>query len=124
MSILTELAHGRITWSQAESQAEDWAKAIAVDPLLAAAAGALLPVVKQAASDAIDWAETAIGAVAAPATATIEATLDGILVKLPLGSELTPFVNDGIDKIVAMAVAEAQAWGLKVKGELAAKPSS
>lgn len=124
MSILTQLAHGEITWAQADAKVAAWVEKVEENPLVAAGVTAIGPVIKQAASDSIDWAETAIGAIAAPATATIEATLDGILVKLPLGSELTPFVNDGIDKIVAMAVAEAQAWGLKVKGQLAGVPSS
>lgn len=128
MSILSELLERKITFSQAASQAAQWASnLIAHDPILSNAAGTVLTDVKQAASNAIDMADTAIGVAILPAAKGVEASLDAALASITKGASIpfNGFVNDGIDKMAAAIKAEADAWALKAKAALAtpAKPA-
>jgi hypothetical protein len=122
MSILSELAHGRITFHQAASEAEQWAsQVVAHDPILSGTAATLLTDVKQAASDAIGMADSALGQFIMPAAATVEGALDAALAKATGGVSIpfNHFVNDGIDKFASAVKAEADAWALKAKAQLA-----
>jgi hypothetical protein len=122
MSILSDLRAGKITWTQAVSEVVAWGqKLIAGDPALTTAVGAVVSDVKQAASNAIQDADTAFAAFIGPATTTLEAGLDAALAGYTKGLSLTfnPLINDTVDKIAAAAVAEANAWALKAKAALA-----
>lgn len=123
MSILTDLLHGKITFSQAASEAEQWASHIvSADPTLATAAGAILSDVKQAASNAVSMADGAVGTAVGPLAVTIETGLDAALATVTHGASVpfNGFVNDGIDRMAAAIKAEADTWALKAKSALAA----
>lgn len=123
MSILTDLAEGKITFSQAAAEALGWSeKIIAADPVLTNAASAVLADVKQGASNAVGALDTAIGAAVLPASKAVEAALDASLASLTKGVSIpfNGFVNDGIDQMAAAIKAEADAWSLKAKAALAA----
>ena len=125
MSILTDLMEKKITWHVAETEAEQWASNIvAHDPALSAAAGTILSDVKQAASNAITLADTALGQWIVPASKGVEVALETFLAGATKGVSVpfNSFVSDGIDAAVAAAVAEAHAWGLRTKARLAAPP--
>jgi hypothetical protein len=122
MSILSDLRGGKITWTQAISEVAAWAqKLIAGDPTLTTAVGAVVSDVKQAASNAVQDADTAFAAFIGPATTALETGLDAALAGYTKGLSITfnPLINDTIDKIAGAAVAEANAWALKAKAALA-----
>lgn len=124
MSILSDLAHGHITFHQAAAQAEQWAsQVVSHDPILAATASTLLADVKQAASDAVGLADSALGQFIIPAAGTVEVALDAALAKATGGLSIpfNHFTSDGIDKFAAAIKAEADAWTLKVKAALASQ---
>lgn len=121
MSILTDLAEGKINFHVASQEVGQWAQnLVAHDPTLTAAAGAIVSDLKQAASNAVGLADTALGAFIVPAAKTVEATLDGVLAAATRGASIpfNAFVNDGIDQIAAAIKAEADAWSLKAKAAL------
>lgn len=123
MSILTDLLAKKITFSQAAAEAGAWASAlVAKDPMLTAAAGQVLSEVKQAASNAVVQADSALGAYIAPAASAVEVALDAALAKATGGVSVpfNPFINDGIDTIANAIKAEADTWALKAKAALAA----
>ena len=123
MSILTDLAEGKITFPTAATEAESWAsKLITSDPTLSTAASGVLSDVKQAASDAVGMADTAIGTAILPAAKGVEVALDAALATVTKGVSIpfNGFVNDGIDQMAAAIKAEADAWALKAKAALAA----
>lgn len=123
MSILTDVLSGKITFSQAAAEAAAWAqKIVACDPTLTATAGAVLSDVKQAASNAVDMADTWVGQHVAPMTAAIETAADAALAAATGGKSIpfNGFVNDGIDRMVQAGKAELDAWALKAKATLAA----
>lgn len=126
MSILTELMHGKITFSEAASKAGAWASAIAAhDPALTAAAGAALSVLKQGASDAISIGATALGEHLAPAADAIEAALDVALAKVTGGGSVSfnPLIDAGIDNMAGIAKKAVDAWALEAKAKLSAPTS-
>ena len=121
MSILSQLIAGKITFSQAASQAEAWAeKIIGQDPTLSSATGQLLSDVKQAASNAVQIADSDLDAVIGPLSATAETALEAALAAVTKGASLpfNVFVTDGIDTIAGALKAEADAWALRVKAGL------
>ena len=123
MSILSDALSGKITFAQAETQAIAWASHIInSDPALSNAAGAVLTDVKQAASNAISMADTAVGVAILPAAKGVEVALDAALASVTKGASVpfNGFVNDGIDQMAAAIKAEADAWSLKAKAALAA----
>lgn len=122
MSILTDLLAKKITFAQAVAEAAGWAqKLVASDPTLTAAAGAVLSDVKQAASNAVDMADTWIGQHVGPMTLAIETAADSALAAATGGKSVpfNGFVNDGIDRMVQAGKAELDAWALKAKASLA-----
>lgn len=123
MSILTELFEKKITFHQASDQAAAWAQSLVDhDPNLANAAAAVLSDVKQAASNAVDMADTYVGAAVMPAAKGVEVALDAALADITKGVSIpfNGFINDGIDTMAGAIVAEAHAWALKAKASLAA----
>jgi hypothetical protein len=123
MSILTDLFEKKITFAQAAQEAAKWASnLINHDPALSNAASAVLSDVKQAASNAVEMADTALGVAIIPAAKAAEVALDAALASVTKGASVAfnPFVNDGIDRMAAAVKAEADAWALKAKAALAA----
>ena len=121
MSILTDLLAKKITFNQAATEAGAWAqKVVAADPTMTAAAGAVLSDVKQAASNAIDMADTWVGQHIGPMTTSIETAADAALAAATGGKSISfnGFVNDGIDRMVAAGKAELDAWALKAKASM------
>lgn len=123
MSILTDLFEHKITFSQAAQEAAQWASSlINHDPILSSTASAVLADVKQGASNAVDMADTALGVAIVPAAKVVEGALDAALASVTKGASVAfnPFVNDGVDRMAAAIKAEADAWALRVKAQLAA----
>ena len=123
MSILSELIEGKITFSQAAAEAAAWADAlISPDPTLQASTTAVLSDVKQAASNAVEMADSALAAFILPAAKTVETALDTALAGATGGVSVgfNVFINDGVDQIAGAIKAEADAWALKAKAALAA----
>lgn len=123
MSILTDLIEGKITFGQAAAEAGQWASnLVSHDSTLSGAAGAVLSDVKQAASNAVDMADTALGGYILPAAKGVEGLLETALAGATGGVSVpfNPLISDGIDRIANAVKAEADAWSLKAKGQLAA----
>jgi hypothetical protein len=127
MSILTDLIEHKTTWKEAATQVENWVTSVLNhDQTLAATIQAVESDVKQAASNAVDMADSALGAYIGPAAKAAEAALEGALAAATRGVSLpfNPFITDGIDKIAAAVKAEADAWALKAKATLAANDAA
>lgn len=121
MSILTDALRGKITFSQASTEAAQWAsKIITKDPTLSTAASATLAIIKQGASNAIMLADTELGPHIQPAADAVELALDAALAKATGGLSVpfNPLVNAGIDQMAGLVKAAADAWALKAKASL------
>jgi hypothetical protein len=123
-SVISKIASGALTvWDDIEGVID--ADAAKISKTLPASAQTTLAAtvsdVKQGASDAISMLTTAGAAVLPTLAKDGEAVLDQALATYSNGVALplVPMVNAGIDDIVSMAVAAAQAWGLKAKASLA-----
>ena len=126
MSILSDLMSGKITWNTASTEATAWAeKLIASDATLTGAAETILSDVKQAASDAITMADSALAAYVLPASKSVEAALEAALAGATKGMSVpfNPMISDGIDSIANAIKNEADAWALKTKASLASAPT-
>ena len=122
MSDLTDLIEKKVTFPQIVAKYEAMASAlISHDQVLSNAASAILVDVKQAASNAVDMADTYVGNAVLPAAKQVEVALDAALASITKGVSIpfNGFVNDGIDKMAAAIKAEADAWSLKAKAALA-----
>jgi hypothetical protein len=128
MSILSELLAKKITFSQAAAEAAQWVeKVFAHDQVAQAAAATALSDLKQAASNAVDLADKALGALIAPATVAVEAAASEAISKAtgPVGSAaLTPAAIHAIETIAAALKAEIDAAAIKAKAALASTPNS
>lgn len=125
MSILTDLIEQKITFSQAASEAEACAaKLIGNDATLTAATGSILSDVKQAASNAVDMADSALASYILPASKAVETALETALAGATKGLTIpfNPLISDGIDTIANAIKAEADAWALKTKAALSTTP--
>lgn len=124
MSILTDLLAKKITFSQATAEASAWVSHVfANDQVASAAAAVVLSDLKQAASNAVDLADKALGAVIAPATIAIETAANAAIAQAvgPVGAGLlTPAADHAIETIAAALKAEVDAAALKAKAALAA----
>ncbi len=127
MSILSQVLSGKITFGEAAAKiAADASKLINSDPTLAQTVGAIQSDLKQAASEAVTMADSALGKYIAPATAGIEAAADLALAGVTGGKSIpfNPLINDGIDRIAAAIKSEADAWALKAKAALVTPPAA
>lgn len=117
MSIFSDLLHGRITFSQAVSQTATWAGHL---PGAAQAGTDVVGDLKQAASDAVSFADGAAGAIIGEGAVALEATAGVMFAKLgPAGTVLGPLVDSGIDKAAAILVAIVHSEAAKAKAALA-----
>jgi hypothetical protein len=127
MSILSEVIHGKISPQEGVAEGLKWAEAlISHSPDLTASVNASVTDLKHAASNALDLAETDIGAAVTNIVPGLETALDAELAKLT-GSATVPFnkfINDGADRLVAAVHAELDAFILKWKASLATPPAS
>lgn len=127
MSILTEVLEKKITPSQGVDDALKWAEAIIThSPDLTASVNTAVADVKHAASNALDLADTDIGAAVSAIVPALETSLDAELAKLTGGATVpfNKFINDGADRLVAAVHAELDAYILKWKASLATPPAS
>jgi hypothetical protein len=122
VSILTDLIEGKITFSTAALEVEQWGeKLISSDATLTNVAGALVSDAKQAASDAISIGDTALSAVILPASKAVEAALEGALASATKGLSVgfNPLISSGIDTIASALQSEIATWSLQAKAALA-----
>lgn len=125
MSITSQLFKKQITFNQAVSEFGQWlSHLIPHDPSVSAASAAILSDFKQAASNAVDMADTAIGSYLAPTVDTVGSAFESFLAKATGGASvpLNPLITDGIDRAEAALIAEIKAVSLKVKASLAPTP--
>lgn len=103
MAILNQLLEKKITFNQAVAKSEAWfAALVGKNPAIKADADAALSDFKQAASNAVGLADTAIGPILALGTNTVEASAQAALLAIvgPVAAaELTP----GVDATITMA---------------------
>lgn len=126
MSTVSAWLRGKITFQTAiERSIADAEKLIASDPTSTQAAGAMLSATKQAASDAISLADTALGAVLMPAAQAVEVALDTALNTATKGVTvpLNPITDAFIDQAARTLKQAADAWALAAKAKLAAPPA-
>lgn len=127
MSILSDLLHGKITFGTAEQEIEQWMEGIVKnDPAMTAAAGAIGSDLKQAASNAIALADTALGALIAPATTVVETAVNGLITSAigPGAVVLTPAVDSAITTMTNALKAEIDAAATKARAALAPKSTT
>jgi hypothetical protein len=125
MSILSELLAKKITFGQAVSEGAQWiGHVFANDQVAQAAAATALSDLKQAASNAVDLADKALGAIIMPATAAVETAANAAIASAvgPVAAGvLTPAADHAIETIAAALKAEIDAAALKAKAALSAK---
>ena len=121
MSILTDLLNKKITFSQAASEAEQWASHIvAGDSNLTVAIGVVTSDLKQAASNAVALADTALGALISPAATTVETVANELLTKAigPSASVITPAIDNAITTSANALKAEIDAAATALRAKL------
>lgn len=122
-SIITQIWNGAVKdFDAAEAWINQQVQRIeAVFPASTATINAIGSDIKQAASDAIGMADSALNNVAPGVTTAIEAAADGALTHYTggLAIPLVPLTNDGISQIESLIVSTANAWALKAKAALA-----
>ena len=126
MSILSDLLNKKITFSEAATEAEQWAaKIVASDSSLTTAVGTVTADLKQAASNAVALAGTALGALIAPAAATVEAAANELLTKaIGAGATtITPAVDNAITTGANALKAEIDAAETALRAKLAGPTS-
>ena len=122
-SIITQIWDKAVTdFTTAETWIDQQVQRIeAAFPASKATINAIGSDLKQAASDAIGDADSALNTVAPGVTKAIEAAADGALTTYTggLALPLVGLTNDAIEKIEALAVSTANSWALKAKAALA-----
>jgi len=129
MSILSQLFSGKITFSQAESQVDTWFSTIlskapaAVQGDVATASSAL----KQAASDAVGLADTALGGILATGSTIVESAANTAL-NATIGpiaaATLTPAVDASITAVTNGLKAAIDAEATALRAQLAQGPAT
>jgi len=123
VSILSDLMSKKITFSQAASEFVSWGeKLIGSNAAASAAVAAAVSDAKQAASNAVALADTALGALLMPATIAVEAAANGAITSAigPVAAgALTPAVDSAITNIANALKAEIDAAALAVRAKLA-----
>jgi hypothetical protein len=122
-SIITQIWNAEV---KDFDEAEAWidqqiAKVEAVFPSATATINAVSSDLKQAASDAIGDADTALNTIAPAFTTAVEAGADAALTKYTggLALPLVGLTNDAIQKVVALGTSTLNSWALKVQAALA-----
>lgn len=124
MSILTDLLSKKITFSQAVTEGESWFSTILGKSPIAVQADVAqgLSDFKQAASNAVALADTALGPILAVGTTAIETAANTALMAATGGAAapLTPIMDSGIGQVVAALHAEIDAVAAQFRAKLAA----
>jgi len=126
MSILTDVLNKKISPIQGVEQALHWAQAlIAHSPDMSASIDTVTADLKHAASNALDLADTDIGASIAAIVPAIETALDAEPARLTGGASVpfNKFINAGVDRLGAALHAEIDAHLLKYKASLTSPPA-
>lgn len=123
MNLITQIWNGAVKDFNA---AEAWVdkEIAAVEKALPGATTTINAVgsdLKQAASDAIGLADTALAGIIPAAATAITGAADAALLAYtgPLALPLTPLTNDGIMQIEAALVSTINSWALTAKAKLA-----
>jgi hypothetical protein len=127
MSILSDAISGKITFATAAAEAGAWvSRWVQGNPAAQAAAGAVLSDLKQAASNAVALADTALGPIIVGASLSIEASANLAMAKAlgPVGVALTPAVDHAIETIANALKAEVDAAAAKLRADLSTKAAS
>lgn len=100
MSILSDAWTKKITWQTAATEIGQFvSKAFGSNPVATQAESVILADLKQAASNAIGYADTALGALIGPATLTVSTAVNSLLVDavgpVPAGV-VTPAIDHAI----------------------------
>jgi len=117
MSIISQLAEGKITWSQAETQVAGWFGKIfaASPPAIQADVTAAEADAKQVASDALGLADTALGpiisagALAVEGAATVALTAAGVGALSPAADAAISNIGNALKTEVDLTIAKWRA---------------
>lgn len=131
MSIISDAATGKTTWATAGGLIAQYiAKAFgqtSADPVVAQQAGQLMTDLKQAASDAIGLADTALGPIIGAGALAVEAAMDAALTRAigPLATQITPSIDTTITQAAnaLKAAIDARALAMRAKLTPAAAPA-
>lgn len=127
MSIFSQLINGKLTFSQAVTQGEAWFSTLLAKapPGVQADVANGLSSFKQAASNAIAIADTALGPILATATLAVEAAANTALDSATAGAAvpLNPAVDAGISSVINALHAELDATAAKYRAQLASPPA-
>lgn len=124
MSILSDLMSKKNTWDQAKARLEGWFSKIGGqlgdNPAVAAAAGAALSDLKQAASNAVALADTLAGPIIAAGAVTVNAATQAAIKTYlgPFGAVASAPAKDGIYKIANALKAEIDAAAAEIEASL------
>lgn len=127
MSILSQLAEKKITWAQASTQIENWFGKIggAAPATVQADLNAAKEDLKQAASNVLGLADTALGPIIATATTAVSAAVQGALTSAigPVAaSAASPVTTTGIQQIGAALKAQIDEEIARAQAALASSP--
>lgn len=124
MSILSDLLHKRISFSQAAQQIETWGvqtvKGLLNDPAVVSTTGAVISDLKQAASDALSLGDTLAGPIIAAEAGTIEASADAVFKAYfgPYAVIASKATHDSVDRIAAGLAALIHSKALEYKASM------
>lgn len=127
MSILSQLLKKQITFGAAAKQVEAWgASIVAATPGAADAVAGAVSAVKQAASNAVAYSDTALqadlGAIETASTGAADAALQSLTGgHMPAGA--ITLLNGTIEQIEAAGAAAYHTWALAMKAKVAAQAS-
>jgi hypothetical protein len=129
MSILSDAFSKRITWTTAATQIGQWFAQILgpnASGEAAQQAGALMSDLKQAASDAIGLADTALGPILAAGALAVEGAADTALKAAigPAATIITPAIDAAITQAENALVAAIKARSVALRASLAQHPQS
>jgi hypothetical protein len=127
MSILSQLLTGKMTFSQAVSQSEAWFSTLIskAPPAVQVAAASALSDFKQAASDAVTMADTALGPILSVGVLAIEGATTTALVAAvgpASGTELSAVVDAGITAIANGFHAQVDAEVAQFRASIVSTP--
>lgn len=127
MSILTEALRRRITFGQAAIQIEAWGSALLSKAPAAVQTdvGAAISDLKQAASNAIQLADTAAGPLIAEGSVAVSTAFTAVLTKYlgPLAAVESPVTTDAVNTVAAALKAEIDAMATQAIASLKPAPA-
>jgi len=125
MSLLTDVLHGRMSFHDAAAQVEKDAENLVnhLPAPLHDAIIAMVPALKQSASNAVDIGDTAMKAALDVALAVVSPAVTAAMAHyVPQGTALSPLAVDALDRIASALKAEIDALAFQAKADLAPTP--